>query len=774
MVKSNTNDTPVDPNPNDNTTTPPEKIVSADAAIQEVTNQLSTSVYLRDFASSLVNREATIENGVATLGYRVPGLQPVDRQVSLVDREGAWSILDGAQPVANLAQELTSLLEGDRSDEVKKLVDRVLNREFGQFVTRAAVTVAGMTPSWALDESRTFWVAQGETAEIRIINKIETATVSRLNFRARDGDVSLVPDSNLDDAIESALTGAVVAIQKNARIDWLSGLSKIDLPPENVRLPDIATDPVTQIQVLLSAPNLLKELTISANWIPTSLTFKLEEWKLSAAKFEHALFLINTLNDVDQRPDWVRQIESVEMFHEGDDSTSTELQVVTTAPWADNVDDDKDRLTFTIPWDTPVSDIPMPGQWPLVVRYLDLVKHPIIVGSADPANTPTTAWTLPAELAPLLDVGLATIQLEATFPVKPRPIDDDSPQLNTQIVLSWHPSPSYTGMSADAVTAGLDKLTDGNTLSYGFSLTPNGQDEPESHWQPDSTNGDVAAIVSSIQRFDKLLRDYPRRRELETKLAKRVAAGPPAEDWPGVALQNEDEALQLLQEIWDVKANQADIPVSADLTALSRTIRRNLKGYTKKGTASDKRPELTIFAEYFFGPQSAFAIVWSRSAGVDSKLEGPNLIQFGATDDLLPEAGADATLFDAVFDSVPVAVASQTFRAFAGSIGIVMGLDTPMDLLAEDPALVKISPRTSMLGDWDRVTAAPGAKELKWDSLQILRDKYPAKRSDFIFVSALNADSKSWVRTTDSTSKESAQRARNALSKAMESDDSDD
>ena len=59
------------------------RTVSA-AAIQTIEEALSTSTYLEDVISGLVDKEASLDNGVATLDYRVPGLQPVDRQVRLV------------------------------------------------------------------------------------------------------------------------------------------------------------------------------------------------------------------------------------------------------------------------------------------------------------------------------------------------------------------------------------------------------------------------------------------------------------------------------------------------------------------------------------------------------------------------------------------------------------------------------------------------------------------------------------------------------------------
>ena len=301
------------------------------------------------------------------------------------------------------------------------------------------------------------------------------------------------------------MNGAVAAIQRNAVDIWLSGLEDIELPQDAIEYPEPATDPRTQIQVRFSAPSLLPR-EYSAKWIPASLTFERQEWKLSAGPFALALAAINALNDDDQRPVWVRQIPSIGVFREGDQSTANELHVVTTAPWADDADDVQDQLTLRIPLDSTDSDIPMPRRWPLVVRYLDLVDHPMIVGPTDPAIPPLTSWTgLPAELAPLVNAGLATIRLDATFQGKPRLIEGDSPRLDTQLVLSWRPSPSYADMSADAVTEGLGALAGGQVLSYGFSLALDEQGQALPQWVANHTVEDVAAVLQAIPLYDRLL-----------------------------------------------------------------------------------------------------------------------------------------------------------------------------------------------------------------------------------------------------------------------------
>ncbi|MCH7925781.1 MAG: hypothetical protein IIC51_09630, partial [Planctomycetes bacterium] len=751
VVDSNTDDTTVDPNPNDNAAAPAVKTVSATEAIEVIKEALANSAYLQDDTSEFVDHEAGFDNGVVTLGYRVPGLQPVDRQVRLVASADAWSLdIDGVQSVVQSQQALTSLLDADRSDQFRAVVREVLDRKFSQFVTPAAVSVAGATPSWELDESRTFWVAQAETATITISNS-EPATVAGLNFTARAGIVSLMLNGDLDQSIESALNGAIAAIQGNAVDAWLSGLDGIELPQDAVEYPEIGTDPRTQIQIRFSAPN-LRPREYSAKWIPASLTFERQEWKLSALPFALALAVINALNDEDQRPDWIRQIPSIGVFREGDQSTANELHVVTAAPWADDADDLPEQLALRIPLDSTDTDIPMPRSWPLVVRYLDLIDHPMIVGPADPAIPSSTLWTeLPEELTPLVNARLAAIQLDAAFQGKPRLIDDDLPQLDTQIVLSWRRSRSYEDMSAHAVTAGLDVLTGEKALLYKLSLRLDEQGDVTMKWEGYADNEDGVSQLDAIKGYDRLLREYSDRLLLEAKLARLLSSG------SFVPLER-DQAVQFLIDIWNIKAPEAAPAAPQDLASLTNTIRRQ-RGFSKKGRAREHdSPKPTIFGEYFCGPQSTFAIVWSTTE-TNSFVEGPTLVQLAATSDLITGADVGALLLDPVFDRVPEAVEPALPKNFKDAVGIILALDAPLELLAKDPADLKLHMRNSVLRECDPIKRAASAP-VPWDSLRVLREESPTKRSDFKFVRSLIPPNETWQRETDPDLIEAAFRCR--------------
>ena len=142
----------------------------------------------------------------------------------------------------------------------------VVNRKLGQFVMPAAVSVALVTPSWELDESRTFWVAQAETAAISI-NNTEPSAVAGLKFTARANVVSLSTDADLDQSIESALNGAIAAIQISAAATWLSGLENFPMPPGANLEPDteIGVEPRLAIRVRFSGENLIPR-EYSATW----------------------------------------------------------------------------------------------------------------------------------------------------------------------------------------------------------------------------------------------------------------------------------------------------------------------------------------------------------------------------------------------------------------------------------------------------------------------------------------------------------------------------
>ncbi|MCH8241478.1 MAG: TonB-dependent receptor, partial [Planctomycetes bacterium] len=483
------------------------------------------------------------------------------------------------------------------------------------------------------------------------------------------------------------MNGAIAAIQGNAVDAWLSGLDGIELPQDAVEYPEIGTDPRTQIQIRFSAPN-LRPREYTAKWIPASLTFERQEWKLSALPFALALAVINALNDEDQRPDWIRQIPSIGVFREGDQSTANELHVVTAAPWADDADDLPEQLALRIPLDSTDTDIPMPRSWPLVVRYLDLIDHPMIVGPADPAIPSSTLWTgLPAELTPLVDAGLATIQLDATFQGKVRLTDGDSPQLETELVLSWQPSSSYADMSVDAVTAGLDALIGGQALSYGFSLGVDEQGQALPQWVANHTVEDVAAVLQAIPVYDRLLERFSERSAVEATLDTFFSQGTPAASGTGVKM-SETEAFQHLEAIWTVKSIPKLPANIGDFPTLSRMIQAK-KLFIRNRVQGPDYAVPTVFVEYFFGPRDAFAIVWGMAAD-GATMEEPSLIRLGAVNDVLDGQQTAALMFESVLAAVPLAVAAKRFTQFAGVLGLVLAMDdapktlSVADVVADD------------------------------------------------------------------------------------------
>ncbi|MCH7993413.1 MAG: hypothetical protein IIB57_03105 [Planctomycetes bacterium] len=748
-----------------NTAPPPDEPPSADAAIQEIRDLLSVWPYLEDaLVFELVTRkDVAIVNGVATVNYRVPGLQLYERSIPLDAGDDTLSIgIDGKKLVGEARAELTALLENDPPEHFRETVGRVITEQLGPFLTTDAVSISDFVPTWKLDESHTFWVAQGETATITIKNT-EPAAVSGLSFTARDGFVSLVPNGDLDEAIVSAVNGAVAAIQRNAVDDWLSGLEDLGVPPEAVEYPEIGADPRTQIQVDYSAPT-LQTRKYSPEWNRDSLTFEPPDWKESAGPFARALATINALNDVDQRPAWVGQIRSIGMFREGEGSTANELHVVTTAPGADDAEDVPVELDFRFPLDSTDTDIPMPRSWPLVVRYLDLIDHPMIVGPADPAIPSSTLWTeLPEELTPLVNARLAAIQLDAAFQGKPRLIDDDLPQLDTQIVLSWRRSRSYEDMSAHAVTAGLDVLTGEKALLYKLSLRLDEQGDVTMKWEGYADNEDGVSQLDAITGYDRLLREYSDRLLLEAKLARLLSSG-------SFAPLEPDQAVQFLIEIWNIKAPEAAPAAPQDLDSLTNTIRRQ-RGFSKKGRAREHdSPKPTIFGEYFCGPQSTFAIVWSTTE-TNSLVEGPTLVQLAATSDLIAGADVGALLLDPVFDRVPEAVEPALPKNFKDAVGIILALDAPLELLAKDPADLKLHMRNSVLRECDPIKRAASAP-VPWDSLRVLREESPTKRSDFKFVRSLIPPNETWQRETDPDLIEAAFRCRAAFRAAVTAEQS--
>jgi hypothetical protein len=269
----------------------------------------------------------------------------------------------------------------------------------------------------------------------------------------------------------------------------------------------------------------------------------------------------------------------------------------------------------------------------------------------------------------------------------------------------------------------------GSTPTCTLTLTPAANDPTGvvMQWSDvGSLAGGLSAVMDEVTQLDPLVRALPGRLALEQELDSGLGSA------DSVALTPR-RAYELLKEIWRTKGARArNLP--GDLGSFS----------VNRQTAFRSRPKQrvspTIFIEYVSGARWIYAIVWSAKRKLITETEdetiqeGPYLVRVGENASFhQPDVSLGSTLFDAVLDQVPRAMASGGSTPFVKHLGIVVAHDAPLSLA--DLVNLTFTDRVSRLEPAVLFGELEDA-DVQWNSLAALRSSDWA--CDYVLVRTLS------------------------------------
>jgi hypothetical protein len=243
--------------------------------------------------------------------------------------------------------------------------------------------------------------------------------------------------------------------------------------------------------------------------------------------------------------------------------------------------------------------------------------------------------------------------------------------------------------------------------------------------------------LASAEALEGRLGRLAEREVLEAALQQRVPSGTSQ-------VRLGDDTLEVLGSIWRAKG-APDRGELRDLVALSSALRE--RGGLRFGKAPPGRTEVilpTILVEYFCGPDSCYAVVYS--AGTDTltgrdhlTVDAATLLRLCPTEEVVAvvrgEAPADTLgdrLFTPVLGEVPQAVAVASDEFFPFHLGLVLALDDPLWLIPGMTAL-PFAEQETFLKDIRRDDSVERSE--RWATLEELRAGNA--RGDFVLVRSL-------------------------------------
>jgi hypothetical protein len=556
--------------------------------------------------------------------------------------------------------------------------------------------------------------------------------------------------------------------------------------------------PRTSVTLKLEVEELQpRELTIE--WNAASLSFA-DTWsqdveRIAAAR--NALREFNQAIEQDEHP-WIRDPfpGGVGPVFELSEPQQRRWQLAIAAPWAPGntprPSEPTDRLRLQVPlgqdWEpddlkTELEDLTAPGYWALITEYAELKQHGLLLDSRarleefagaieaeygeteDPRLrdlreylTPSPNMPLPyivphfalvADDRPVLKVAgadageartvLPSLQLKAKGSFVPRRLDraidgDDFPVI----------APLYGSLDS-----ALRSLTNGETgagalLTSTLILSPGEgrtADAVRYNWSNVRTfAGELPTSIEAVAHLNRLLATLPERGALEGDLDQALA-----EVQDSAKVLDQQQAYDFLRRIWQIKYREAGLKIpqpKPDLASFTVAGQRRLSS-TRVFRDKDVAP--TIFAEYFQGPRSTYAIVWSASPDSGRIDEGPSLVHVAANADLFDphtgklNASPGSNLFGRVFDQVEQAIK----RPGGGILALALAPEQSMALWPTDLAQVDFAPRSTRLAALDPNLDASAIKT--WATIEDLRNGTCAKHlSQYTLMSSLLSDAESF------------------------------
>ncbi len=732
----------------------------------QIGNLLNRSVFVRRAAlsSRLVASETTGIPSTPTIVYRLPGLDPTERPIELVLTDGGdeWTLSrEYAASIRADCAELDRLLREGPTARLTEIVRDVVRQDFTAYAAPDLITVSVTEPSWAISDDLSFWSAA--TSVTVTMRDREVTGLEDIPLVAQDGDITIpiASETQLRNRVRTGLEPILLEKQADSASEWVARLDPYDVR-EAVQIDrpsDVGVMLKSAEQVTFNTAN-LRPLVVEARWSSEDLRFVPQRsWAEVLDGLEQSLDIIDNVNAGLEETHWIRRIYPEPNFVEIDGSTAEGLHVAAAAPWIADVNanpaelDPADRVELVVPLGSPerlLRDWEAPAYWALLEKYAELrdYEHPPGAGSPLTAGVPDP-W-IDGTAPPGLDnvAEWETRYIQPRLEIIDRPELDStpgSPSLRISFQARWALDQVPDGIERESAEGALNQLAAELRPEYVLTLSRPNTEAIQWEWAPDSAPPDgLATVLTEVKYLDDLLGSHAIREAVERELAEALAGGGGSD--PQQAELTAAQTLALLQRIWEAK--QAAPPEEPEsLIRLSSDLQAMREFSAKHRGRGLIFP--TVFVEYFCGPESTYAIVWSaaQSAQAAEIVEGPFLHRIGPSVGLIADERLGETLFTSVLGSVPDACSPPFGSPLGGSLGVIVAPDRHLALADKDLSRAEFSPQQTDLTDIRNTNL--GGETLEWASLEALRTPANELRCDYRLVETLAQDAPPWEREQD-------------------------
>ena len=758
---------------NENDNGEPEVRLTSAPAVQRIREILSQSTLLEGLADELVPDDAEVDPLSPTLAYVIPGLANPERFATLVPSAGGteWRLgADVGERIAADREEFETLLQRAPQERLTALVREVAGQELADFVTPEIITVGDITPVWRLAPDGRFWV--GAVAVPVRLNAAESFTLTDAVLIARNGVLEIVAESDvsvpdqqaiLRRSIRERLGQALREKQSYSVSRWVEEFTAADLPAgaEHTMPTEAGRTLLREARVTVTALG-LKARARTADWNPERLRFEPSvDWPGFIQDVAQAVAILRTINEGLANDHWVRRVLPVPRFVETADPTETGLSVSTPAPWVAGEPFDPatappgDRIDLTVPLLLPADRLRFewaaPPYWLLLEKYAGFQATPFLPVRASDSEAAASGglWEggdLPPGFEEVRQWGLGAILPRLDFVGRPAlELSGDQASIEIPLTVRWAVSDIPQGLDGPTLNDSLTSLVENVQLQCTLRLSRTAAEPVVWSWSADQASVEALRPTASRARhLDRLVREFPARRQLAERLQSRWDGRGTDATAPGVQL-TEDEAVAFLRQIWEVKIGPAG--ETENLEELSSNLQRARRFSQKGGRRSPVFP--TVFAEFFCGPEFTYAIAWSAVRGRESAevREGPFLIRICPTETLRDEGPLGEVLFDPILSSVREASAARFGTDFSGNLGLLIAPDRPMALIEAGLEELTFGAQETNLSDLRRTGLED--ERSTWNRLSTLRDPLQDKSCDYGLVETLAPPTSPWVPVRD-------------------------
>jgi hypothetical protein len=758
-------------------TPPSDQLRNPESALAAVRDIFAASPYLAPHLDTLIFETDRPAEDQLVATSLVPGLPEPRRLVTLS--------LDPDEPTPLTAEESTSL-EGAAA-AVTALLDGAaaafaivmtqdLSTAFADspFINAGGLRVrVGPSIDWTLDTARTSWLAYGVDLSIALevdadepegLEPIDLARLS-VDLIVADGTVRAAQGRDPLDRIAAQIGETLLERQiQSHNSHWRQVARRVaDWGAHAESEVDTLTE-LTSVVAINVARSRLVPRRIEFEWDPSQLIFTSQTEQDALNGLSQAAAALDELARIAPvQNDWLSRAwpdGRVPPFEELSPPQADGTWIVgCAAPWPASGDGPTQTLPMAVTLGEAGPELAQPRYWPIIERYAEFVASPRFVGSQgqlrafvqalnqatlDVTGTELTQLTdyLDPEAPPTRVLPRAEMETGAA----PTVSDWDAqafgrgeriaPQLRIAARVTFGIQPALLPEEevlqplGTGFIAGLDTaLADLTVAKHGFvpactlewALSNGDPPNIVERWtDADDVAGGLLATMAEARQLDRLLANLPVREALEQTIDTILGAS-------DQTLLDADRAFSLLQSMWLVKGGRATAPRGVeDLSSFSEDRQRQLK---RSFSRPKRRVEPSVFVEFFSGPRSTYAIVWSVKRRGPSFLgetvrEGPFLIRVCGTEAFYDSSSKElsgqlgSVLFEPVFSVVPEAVAAEEAGTFGKHVALAIAHDDRLSLA--DLRTLSFPAQRSFLEAADLNTTLDDS-EFEWSSLEDLR-----------------------------------------------------